>query len=270
MRLKSVPVRQGVVWAREGFRAFTRRPLAFTTLFLSVMFGVGMVRIFPLLMLAISPLIPLISLGFMIATRIVLEGGTPTPHVFVAPLRVDRQRTIAMLRLGLVYTVSIFAIVWFSSLIDGNIPGNLVEALPAAASAPDAASSPAMTVVMQTPSASLWVQLILAALLAIPFWHAPALIHWDNQSCAQSLFSSTLACWRNRGAFVAYCLVWFGLVAIISLLGSMLLTLFGDPAPLIIATIPVTLFFGTIYFASLYFTFADSFIANDAETVIDA
>ena len=36
----------------------------------------------------------------------------------------------------------------------------------------------------------------LAALLAVPFWHAPALALWAGQGVGQSLISSTLACWR--------------------------------------------------------------------------
>jgi hypothetical protein len=38
----------------------------------------------------------------------------------------------------------------------------------------------------------------------VPFWHAPGLVHWGSQGVGQALFSSTLAVWRCRGAFVVY------------------------------------------------------------------
>ena len=55
-------------------------------------------------------------------------------------------------------------------------------------------------------------------MLAVPFWHAPALVYWDHHGCAKALFSSTLACWRNRGAFTVYSLVWFVLIVFVGVM----------------------------------------------------
>ena len=52
----------------------------------------------------------------------------------------------------------------------------------------------------------LLVRFGLAGALSVPFWYAPALVHWDGQGVGQSLFSSTLAVWRARGAFAIYLL----------------------------------------------------------------
>ena len=56
------------------------------------------------------------------------------------------------------------------------------------------------------------------ALLSIPFWHAPALVWWQGQGVAQSLFSSTVACWRNRTAFLVYGLMWTLTIVVFSVL----------------------------------------------------
>ena len=54
----------------------------------------------------------------------------------------------------------------------------------------------------------------LAACLSVPFWHAPALVYWQGQGVGQALFSSTLAVWRCKGAFLMYSLAWVGVIAI--------------------------------------------------------
>ncbi len=71
--------------------------------------------------------------------------------------------------------------------------------------------------------------LVLLALLAVPFWHAPALVFWGRQGWAKSLFFSTMAIWRNRGAFAVYGLGWFGLSLVFAMVFSVLLALLGVP-----------------------------------------
>ena len=56
----------------------------------------------------------------------------------------------------------------------------------------------------------LLLRIGLAGLLSVPFWHAPALVYWGAQGWAKSLFFSTVAIWRNKGAFAVYGLGWIG------------------------------------------------------------
>ena len=58
----------------------------------------------------------------------------------------------------------------------------------------------------------------LGTLLSIPYWFAPALVHWGGQGVGQSLFSSTLALWRNKGAFTTFMATWVAVVAVTSVL----------------------------------------------------
>jgi len=107
------------------------------------------------------------------------------------------------------------------------------------------------------------LRLGLTGLLSVPFWHAPALVYWDGQRVAQSLFSSTLACWRNRGAFFVYGLAWAAFVMMFGTAASLVFTLIGSPELFAVAAVPISLIITTVFYASLYFTFADSFSASD-------
>jgi hypothetical protein len=260
MKLKSVPARQGAVWVRQGFRAFARRPMAYTALFVGFMFMVFVLALLPVLgPLMLLALLPLVSLGFMLATRVVVAGGLPTPAVFVAPLRAEASRVRAMVWLGLIYAAVTFALIWLSEIVDNGAFEALMNALPAGQAAPDALAEK-----LAAPGllAGLLIRFGLTGLLAVPFWHAPALVFWDGQGFAQALFSSTVACWRNRGAFIVYSLTWFGLIIAIGIIASTLFAALGSPQLIAAAGVPISLLITTVFYASLYFTFADSFTAS--------
>jgi hypothetical protein len=55
----------------------------------------------------------------------------------------------------------------------------------------------------------------LMGLLSVPYWHAPALVHWGGQGVAQALFSSTLAL-AQQGAFAFNMLLWGALMGVAS------------------------------------------------------
>ncbi len=258
MRLQTVAARQGVVWVNQGFRAFFDRPLAFAMLFATFMFSVFLLALVPLFgALILLALLPLVSLGFMIATRVSLAGGMPTARVFVEPLRTSRAQRNAMIQLGVVYALATFAVMWLSDFVDGGAFEALMDSMPAGQNSPDAVATK-----LAAPGLGLGLVLRfgLAALLAVPFWHAPALVHWDSHGAAKALFSSTLACWRNRGAFAIYSLVWLALIVAFGMIGSLIFALLGQAQLFAAAAVPLSLGFTTVFYVSLYFTFADCFV----------
>lgn len=258
MRLQTVAASQGALWVKQGFRAFFMRPLAFAMLFATFMFSVVLLALVPLFgALILLALLPSVSLGFMIATRVALAGGMPTARVFIEPLRTSKPQRNAMIQLGVLYAVATFAVMWFSDLVDGGAFEALMDSMPAGQTSPDA-----VAVKLAAPGLGLGVLLRfgLAALLAVPFWHAPALVHWDGHGCAKALFSSTLACWRNRGAFAVYSLVWFALIVAFGMIGSLIFALLGQGQLFAVAAVPLSLGFTTVFYVSLYFTFADCFV----------
>ena len=103
------------------------------------------------------------------------------------------------------------------------------------------------------------LRLGLAALLSLPFWHAPALVWWGGQGFAQSLFSSSVACWRTRNALVLYGLGWALLITLFALLASVVFGLLGSREMIGVAALPAGLMFSTAFYASLYFVFVDTF-----------
>ena len=263
MKLNTVPARQGALWVRQGFQIFFRQPMAFAALFAAFMFGVFAVAMLPFFgTLLVLAWLPLVSLGFMIATRLALGGHFATPRVFIVPLRPPRARQVTMAQLGLAYAMATFAIVWLCDSLDGGAFEALMDALPNAQKAPQGVAD-------KLADSNVWgglsLRLALAGALSVPFWHAPALVFWDGHGVAKALFSSTIACWRNRGAFAVYSLVWFALVSAVGVGGSLVFGLLGQAQLFALAAVPMSLMLTTVFYASLYFTFADCFSANPAE-----
>lgn len=264
LRLRTVRAAQGLAWVRQGLRTFVKQPMAFAALFAAFMFVVFVLALLPLVgSLLVLALLPLVTLGFMNATRIAVAGGFPTARVFAEPLQGNRRRALAILKLGLVYAGATLLVMWLSDWVDGGAFEALMQA------APDSATK-APSVDLQTRLAApglasgLALRFGLAGLLAVPFWHAPALVLWGGQAAAQSLFSSTLACWRNRGAFTVYMLAWVAVIALFGTVGSLVFSLAGVPKLFAVAVVPMSLLFTTVFYVSLYFTFADCFEAVNA------
>jgi len=257
MRLKTVPAGHGMRWVRNGFRVFFDRPLAFAGLFAAFLFGVTVLLLLPVLgPLLLLAALPLVSQGFMLATKRALGGTTPMADVFIEPMRSDKSRVAAMVKLGLLYAGASFLIMWLSGVIDGGAFGELQEAL--TTGTPDQAQIEALLADPRLRDGML-VRLTLAALMSVPFWHAPALTHWDGQGPAQALFSSTIACWRNRGAFAVYGVTWALLTLLLSLIITTLFTAFDAQALVPMAVLPAFMMFSTVFYVSLYFTFTDCF-----------
>lgn len=259
MILQTVPARRGVTWVRQGFEAFARQPLAFGALFATFMFAVFVSTLLPLVgSLLLLVLLPLASLGFMVATRNLLDGQRPLPSAFWRPLRGGRHQRIALLQLSLIYAAATFAIMWASDLVDGGALDALMQTM----SGSEKVSPEVMNERLSHPGlrSGLLFRFGLAGLLSVPFWHAPALVHWDGHNAAKALFSSTLAVWRNRGAFTVYGLAWVGVVLAFTTISSLLFALIGQPQWIALAAMPASLIFSTVFYVSLYFTFADSFV----------
>ncbi len=265
MKLLTVPASRGVLWVRSGFRVFFAKPMAFSALFAAFLFGALLLLLVPvvgaLLMLAA---LPLVSQAFMLATKGALAGHTPMVGVFVEPLRARRPQAIVMLKIGLLYATASLFIMWLSDWVDGGTFNALQEAM-----STQTADTERLDALLADPrlSAGMLLRLSLASCLAVPFWHAPALVHWESQGPAQALFSSTIACWRNKGAFVVYALTWAVLIVLFGVLVNSVFILLGAPKLVPIAAMAGGLMFSTVFYASLYFTFSDCFEQRPADGV---
>lgn len=255
--LKTVPAARGPLWIRDAFRLFWRRPLAFSALFGVFLFAAMLASLVPLLGgLAQMMSLPLLSLGFMLASQSALLDGPVHPRQFVEPLRGDVERRNALLKLCLIYGVSAMLILLLAAMVSDNAWGRLQDLLTkgeAAQSEIDALlSEPGVL------SAAL-VATVLGTALSVPFWHAPALVYWGGQTVAQSLFSSALAVWRTRAAFATYTLGWVLVIMAFGLVTAMVFGLLGQPQMAGLLGVPAGLVFSAVFYVSLLFTFNDSF-----------
>ena len=260
MKLLLAPARQGALWVRQGFGVFFKQPMAFAGLFAVFLFVVLALSLLPLIgPLLLLTLLPLGSLGFMIATQTALEGRFPLPRAFIAPLRSGRPQVLAIFKLGLIYAAATFLIMWLSDIVDGGALDALMEALPTSDTTPEVVASRLADPRLE---AGMLLRLGLAGLLSVPFWHAPALVHWGGISWGKALFFSSVACWRNKAAFAVYSLTWAAVLLVFALLANLVFALFGQMQLLALAAMPASLIFSTVFYASLYFTFTGCFAPN--------
>lgn len=255
LQLQSLPPRQGVAWVRRGFALFLRRPMGFTLLFVSFLFVALFVMSLPVLgPILVMMALPLLTLAFMVSTRGAL-GGKPVHPAQYVELVQGRQKTRrkSLLMLCAVYGVATALIAAFSDWVDGGRFEQLHMEMMVEGGDPAALMKDARL------QFGLVLRTALTTLLALPFWHAPALVWWGQQGTAQSLFSSWIACWRNRGALVVYGLTWIALVMGFTLLLGTLFALLGARELAGVAALPAGLMFSCAFYVSLYFTFSDSF-----------
>jgi hypothetical protein len=257
MILKAVGPGRGAHWVRDGLRLYLKRPLAFTSLFVLFLFAALVAALVPLIggVLQIM-LVPLLSLGFMVASQSALLEGPVKPSQFIEPLRGPASQRRALLLLCVGYGITVAAVLL---LADQVADGGFSRAL-ALMRNPNTvpAEMDALLAERGMVSGALF-GLIMLTLVTVPFWHAPALVHWAQQSALQALFSSTLAVWRCRGAFVVYALTWLGLMLAFGMVTAVLFGLLGMAQLGSLLALPAGLFFSTLFYVSLIFTFNDSF-----------
>ena len=253
MKLRLVPARQGALWVRQAFRVFFRQPLAFSALFFLFVFGAFLLLVLPFIgALAMLTLLPTVTLGFMIATQQSESGRFPLPGVFLQPFRGERSRVRSLIQLGVAYAVASLAMMLLADVLDGGRFAQVQESVMRGDSADGGIEDAAA-------QSSVLLRLALALPLSIAFWHAPALVHWCGVSAGKSVFFSLVACWRNRGAFIVYALTWAGVIALFGVMSTLVFSLLSASQLASLAALPAALMFSTVFYVSLYFTFADCF-----------
>lgn len=257
LQLKTVPASRGPRWIVDAFRLFARKPLLFTMMFAVFLFAALVVSLVPLLGgLVQMAALPLLSLGFMIASESALTGGPVHPAQFIEPLRGDPVRRRSLLLLCAIYGVSALAILLLADAVSDSawsrLQALMVQGEKSQSEIDALLAEPGVT-------AAVILALVLGTALSVPYWHAPALVYWGGQGVAQALFSSTLAVWRCKGAFFTYALAWAGVIGLFGLLAALLFGLLGMPQLANVVGVPAGLTFSTVFYISLLFTFTDSF-----------
>ena len=254
MKLQPVSARTGLTWVREGIRTFWRQPLAMAGLFFLFMAVVSVLSVIPLIGTAVAlALLPAATLGLMAATREASEGKFPMPTVLASAFRAGRDRLTAMLQLGAYYAAAFMLVMGLSALFDGGQFAQMYLG---------GGSVTAETVQGEDFQTAMLVGMALYLPLALMFWHAPALVHWHGISPVKSLFFSFMACWQNKWAMLTYLLGWMTVFVVGGVVISLVASLMGG-AVMQVVLYPAALLMAAMFFTSFYFTFRDSFIADE-------
>lgn len=254
MKLLTVPASRGAQWVLLGLRAFASRPMLYMSLIGMWMLLAVVVQLIPLLgTIVMWAALPLVTLGFMLTTQQVLQGAPPSLQVFVAPLQGDPRRRRTLWQLGAIYALVMVVVIGGFALIVGN---DVVMPTPP----PPGSNAPPPALDPRLQTGLLWIG-GTTVLLSVPFWYAPALVHWGGHSAGQALFSSVVAVWRNKGAFIVYALTNAAAVLLVALAASLLIGLLGASSQqtAMALMVPVAFLMMAVFYASLYFTYADCF-----------
>lgn len=266
LRIRQVPARRGLAWVSGGFSLFLKHPLGFTMLFF--------VALVPMLLITLVPWVgtllafvmgPVITLGFAVAARAALAGEPVRAAQMLTPFlpEADAGRRSGLIRLALLYTAATALMMVVVTLVGGDA---LAELMTVARSGADDTLDKIQALILAHPELR-WVGLLPALLvgaISVVFWHAPMLVWWQGQGVGQSLFSSTLACWRNKGAFALYTLAWLGIAMLFFFVSTIAFALIGAPTLAVLAWQPGMLLFLIAFYVSVYFSYADSFAADTA------
>jgi hypothetical protein len=256
MKFQRVRPGEGAAWVRRAFQAFFRQPFGFAGLFAAcalAFFGLISIPVVGEALLIL--LAPVGTLLFMIAARRTAAGGRPLPDAVTELFSATRPRIVQLAKLGAAYLVAAV----LSVLLIGLVEGNALAAFMDSVSNPQApAQDSAARLADPRLQLGFLVRLALGALLSVPFWHAPGLVWWGGQSWAQSLFFSTVAIWRNKGAFAVFGIAWIGLGFVLAVLLGLVVAVLGGQLARFAAT-AMFFFFSTVIYTSLWFTFAGCF-----------
>jgi hypothetical protein len=256
MKLNIVPASTGLIWVKLGITTFFKQPLALGGLFFMFMALVSIASIIPLIgsVLALA-ILPAATLGLMVATLEAMRGKFPMPSVLATAFRAGQERMRAMLVLGLMYAAAFLLVMGLSAVFDGGqfaklylVGGKVTKEL---LDQPD----------FQTAA---WVGMLLYIPLSLLFWHAPALVHWHGVPPSKALFFSMVACVRNLGAYAVYGAAWMGVFALSGVLALSVMSALGAGKAAGVVMVPLALIMAAMFFSSIYFTFRDSFVHDDA------
>lgn len=255
MKLNIVPARAGIQWVKLGIQTFFKQPLALAGLFFMFMAAMSLLSIIPVLGNALAlALLPAATLGLMAATQEAANGNFPRPLILLTAFRAGPEKKRAMSVLGGLYALGFLAIMGLSALVDGGNFANLYLL---------GGTLSTETVMAPDFQAAMWLAMALYLPLSMLFWHAPALVYWHGVPPVKSLFFSAVACLKNFWAMTVFALSWVTVFIIASLLVTLLSVLLGNNELAGTLMFPLAMLFASMFFASLYFTFCDSFSFTD-------
>ena len=263
MKLRLVPASRGFHWMRQGLQVMRRQPMNAMGLMGMTIGAALLLATLPVLgPLVVLGVMPLVWLGFMLATRRAVLGERITPGVLIEAVRSPDAPRKAFLQLGAAYVAAIQVVMLLASWL-GPDPQALADAIDAMQDAGEMVASPLVLEDM------LW-RMGLALPVSLVFWHTPAMVLWARQPVGKAIFFSAVATWRNLGAFMVYGLSWLAALVALAVLDRLILS--AVPIPMLANALAFAgaLALAGAFYMSLYFTTVECFEASNTHTDIDA
>lgn len=255
MQAASLPPQAGWYWVRDGYYIFRRQPFALFSWAL-------MIGVLVLLATLLAPVGPLFFIALMPAVTVITLTACREVQAdrIVRPLTLWRtvlsQNGVArpLLGMGAIYVCSVLLAGFVVFL---PFMGGIADALQMT----DATEAmEALFVSMRTPLMLFGlVYLVIAAL----FWHAPALVAWHGMGVRKAFFFSGIACWRNKGAFVVYGLIWAGLLIAVEVAAALLRGIGLPPNLVAMLQMPVNFALAAMLYCSFYPTYTSVFYTHE-------
>jgi hypothetical protein len=237
---------EGVQWLKRAWALTRANPLAVHAGFFGYLVLVLVTGAIPVLG-QILPLIavPVFYVGVMALYRAVANQQPLTPALLLSGFS-PTQVAVKLLLMGVLYALTIGAIFWLASLVDGGALMRL-------------ASGQEKLDPKSIDQAAVTTGMAVALLLYVPatwlFWLAPQFVAWHGMGVGKALFFSWVGCVRNIGAFVAFFAATAVLLLAAALIASAIGLLFGGPGVAQALMLPVSLLFGVVLYVAFYVSY---------------
>lgn len=251
MQLNKAPSGDGYVWVRQGFWLFKKNPLAFLMLVFLYVFIAQFAILIPVFgVFAVLLLTPALTVGFMTACQMVIRGEKVMPIVYLAAFR--GKDSITKKNLLILGTVYAFAILILSLIASAFIDFKQLITLLTQEQTPTIRD-------VQGLYTGLTIGLLLYLPVAMVMWFAPILIAWEKMSVPQALFSSWVACWTNKAAFIFYLMIWAVLIVAVPFILEAFLDGIGLRAAIPFMIPPYSMTALTVMYCSFFATWKACF-----------
>lgn len=241
--MNNVTARSGWLWVKEGFALFRRQPAELASLFfgyLLFMIGISIVPILGQVLPLV--LIPVFSMVFMQACALIDHDRQATLTLLPAAFRAPYMGRL--LRLGILYLLTMVAAVAVSSVIDGGLFWQAMTGQ----------ITPDEKMVQES---NMTAAMVFAAAVYTPaamaFWFAAPLIAWQDMPLNKALFYSFFMVLRALKAFFVYGTAWILLGAMLpAFLSAFVVALTGSPTLSMIVLLPLSLLVSIVFYCSFY------------------
>lgn len=253
MQLNKTQASDGYLWVRQGLWLFKKNPLAFLMLVFLYVFIAQFAILIPVFgVFAVLLLTPALTVGFMTACQRAIRGEKVLPSVYLVSLKGSDADPLTRKNLLILGTIYAFAILLLSLIASAFIDFQQLIPLLTEQKQPTIRE-------VQELYTGLGIGLLLYIPVAMVMWFAPVLVAWEKMSVAQALFSSWIACWTNKAAFIFYLLIWAALIIAVPFFIEALLDSLGARAVIPFIIPPYSMAALTVMYCSFFATWKACF-----------